>query len=136
MSAEIPMIPSRRRLLAALIGLAATTVLGGCEPRTAGTGQTARRFSRLTLDPAAARHIGDAYLRARPAERDVESLLQGLESALAEGDDKRLPEDAGRLAERLDRRVREEYRRGELVRVDDWLLSISEVRCYAVIALT
>ena len=129
------MMPSRRRLLAAFIGLAATTVIGGCG-QFSDTGATSRRLVRLTLDPVAAKRIGDAYLRAYPAEAGIDGLLEKLETALAEGAVRELPEDTGQLAERLDRRVREEYRVDEVVRVDDWLLSVSEARFYAVIALS
>ena len=86
-------------------------------------------------DPAGAGRFGRAYLGDFPAEADRETLLMRLEAALlAEGSE--VPADAEAVFTRLDRRVRTEYARGEVVVVDGWLLSRTEARLYALSVLS
>ncbi len=124
--------PSRRRLLsAALYALLSAGVLGGCagwparEPRPL----SARELAAMIGDRDAASRFGEAYLRDFPAERDLDVLSLALTAALP------APGDAGLAFDDLDRVVREEYRRGDVVRVAGWLVSRSEARLYAAASL-
>lgn len=79
---------------------------------------------------AAAATLGRAYLAASPAEADPGRLLSLLEATL--GSD---ASDEAALLARIDRQLRSEYIRGDLVDVDGWLLSRTEARLYALAAL-
>jgi len=125
--------PSRRRLLsAALLALFTGGGLGGCRawPITdTPDGLSAEQLAAMVGERDAAARIGEAYLRDWPAERDLGVLLASLDSALPGRS------AAGTPFGDLERVVREEYRRGDVVRVRGWLLSRSEARLYAVISL-
>lgn len=135
-----PLLPSRRRfVMSVLLGLLVGGGLAGCGTRSAGSGAAARSVAELSWlvdDRGAARRFGTAYLHDFPGERDVQRLADELNAALslqpgAAWDTR----DPLQLLERMDARVRDEYRRGEIVRVAGWLLSRSEARLYALATL-
>ena len=118
---------SRRRFL--LAALASALAASGC--RMTGDLTTARRplpdwLSGLDLDPAAAARLGQVYLAAYPEENDAQGLLDALVQAVG----------GGETFAALDRAVRAEYARGEFVQVNGWILSRSEARLYALIAVS
>jgi len=83
-------------------------------------------LAKLTLDPVAAAALGEAYLKEHPAERDPKILLNLIETATAYGD----------TFDALDRTVRAEYAQADFVQVNGWILSHTEVRIYALIAVS
>ncbi len=119
---------SRRDFIISLLSaMAATTTLHGCGSAPDG-GQIRQRLSLTIGDQAAAKHFGQVYLEEHPSETDIELLLKRI------GGDMNL-NDPELLAERLDQQVRNEYRRGESVMVNGWVLSRTEARLYALVTL-
>ncbi len=127
---------SRRDFILSLLsGIAAAATLQGCGS-PADTGQIAQRISQTIGDTAAAKRFGAAYLRDHPDDTGIEILLERI-------DEKLIPEfgqgmdldDPQLLAQHLDKQIRNEYRHSEVVQVEGWILSRTEARLYALIAL-
>ncbi len=120
---------SRRDFILSLLSvLTASVTLQGCgEPRI-DNGQILHRLSQTIGDQAAAGRFGQAYLKEHPSEADIGLLLECIGGDI----DRYTPE---LMADHLDHQIRNEYRRGESVRVDGWVLSRTEARLYAIMAL-
>lgn len=82
-------------------------------------------------DPAAARCIGQMYLREAPAEHDPVQLASLILSSLqlSSDDPVRLPRRA--LSKRLRVGVRADFAAGRTVILDGWILSRTEARVCA-----
>ena len=85
-------------------------------------------------DADAAARIGRAYLAANPGEANLDTLLAAIDSALGGGIEAADSDPQGVLTA-LQRAVRAEYLRGESVKVQGWVLSVTETRVYALLAL-
>lgn len=122
----------RRVLLALLLGLAAGPALGGASRLALPAW-----LQRLHGDPLAAARLGAAYLAAHPDEAAPGVLLRAIEAALGGPVDPATAGgvDAAALAARLEAVVRADYRRGDAVSVNGWVLSRTEARLYALAAL-
>lgn len=79
-------------------------------------------------DPAAPQALGQAYLERYPAEADVRLLMRSFQ------DDADLPE-ARDLAQRLGERRSRDFRDGDTVVVEGWVLARSEARLCALTVL-
>src|SRR5688572_18515017 len=116
---------SRRDLLTALVALVATRA---SPTRAHDSGRPAVLDDVLRwLSPDAA-PVGERYLQLHSAEADLDTLAQLLLD--------RIP-NAGRddLPRELSCAVQEDFARGDLVNLDGWLLSRTELRLCAVIHL-
>jgi hypothetical protein len=136
MDAPGPVDPTRRRWLrAALIGLLAGPTLEGCAAAFRSleqAGEASHWLAVLIDDADGMAGFGNAYLQAFPGERNLDRLAHALRAALdITSPEPAARQDAAALFARLDRTVRDEYRRGEVVTVAGWLLSRSEARLYA-----
>lgn len=127
---------SRRSFILSLLsGLVAAATLQGCGSPYDRT-QLAQLLSRTIGDPAAAKRFGDAYLLAYPDEAGIDPLVDQIDAVLIKGYGQGLDSaDPKLLAEQLAAQIKDEYRRGEAIQVDGWILSRSEARLYALIAL-
>lgn len=139
MQAQTSFDPSRRRLLLGmLIGMAAGG-LGGCAATLSSSVDAERSgqwLAAMTGRGEGMARFGSAYLRDFPAERDLQVLWHALYEVLErQGAEFAAAVDPAGAFMYLDRAVREEYRRGEVVEVDGWLLSRSEARLYAAATL-
>jgi hypothetical protein len=101
--------------LAALVGAGATTSATAGDPDAAVAAALAR--------------IGRRYLEITPAERDPATLRAQL-GAFA------TPADALAHAAALERAVRRDFTRGDILALDGWILSRTELRVAALFALT
>jgi hypothetical protein len=128
----------RRAILALLLGLSAGRALGA--PVASGlppAGPAAAPAWLLQLRGDAGARLGSAYLRDHPAERSLAALFAQIDASLGAADATgdaaagQGPDALGRLHEA----VRADYRHGEVVAVDRWLLSRTEARVYAAWAL-
>lgn len=126
---------SRRHfILSVLSGLAAVT-LEGCGSLTAKN-PLVLRLSQTIGDADASKYFGHLYLQHFPEEAEIEQLLERIDAGLiGEFDQGMQSENPQLLAEYLDKQVRSDYRDGEVVQVDGWLLSRTEARIYACFAL-
>lgn len=135
MQAQATIDPSRRRfLLGMLLGMAAGG-LAGCAA-TLSPGAPAHRsaqwLSAMIRDGGGMARFGSAYLRDFPAERDLDVLWDALREVMErQGAELSAALDPADAFTHLDQAVRDEYRRGDIVEVDSWLLSRSEARLYA-----
>jgi len=91
---------------------------------------------RLSGDRDAVLRFGNAYLRSHPEERKFEILVARIEKAISTDSDlETAVTRQAACAAMLQHKVREDYRRGELVSVNSWLLSRTEARMYAAAAI-
>ena len=119
---------------AAALGLAAPTLLSalaGCGP-DASLGM---ELSGFYSDPEAAAEVGRAYLKVKPEEADRDLLLE----RMADEDLDRWEDLARRNPEALREAVRARHRsdfaENRVVRLHGWILSQTEVRLCALLAL-
>ncbi|MEA2080798.1 MAG: hypothetical protein U9P00_13280 [Pseudomonadota bacterium] len=83
-----------------------------------------------------AARIGQACLDAHSEYRQCHTLITDIERTLKRQDPSvSLTADAAQTASALQRLVRKEYARGEVVSVADWVLSKTEARLYALVYL-
>lgn len=117
----------RRALLRAALLLAAGSSLPGCAARAAQAGgrPTASALLEAVGERAAAAQLGAVWLRLHPQEADVAALIDAIVAAAPE------------LARAVDpfaalaAAVRADYVAARCELVDDWLLSRTEARIYA-----
>ena len=93
----------------------------------------AHRLAGCLREAEAARVIGRAYLATAPAEAGVEALVTEL--TLPRQNQGEGPAGTAGLKEWLAQRSRDDFAAGRVVSVDGWLLSESEARLYALVAL-
>jgi ABC-type glycerol-3-phosphate transport system substrate-binding protein len=131
---------SRRRFL--LMALASLTA--GCSStdhfapgRTTGNaGAEPVWLTQVIGDPEAAARLGRAYLAAHPEYHRSDTLVAGIQQALARYDaSATITNDPQQTVAALQQLVRHEYAHGEAEAVDGWILSITEARLYALAAL-
>lgn len=136
-----PADPVRRRFVAATL-LAALGLLPAARAadlvgETGGIQAAGDWLLRMAGEPQASAQLGRAYLETQPDERDPARLRAALSDALGATLDREGP--AGLTAQAalaaLRRLVSEDYRGARVVTVDGWLLSRSEARLYALMAL-
>lgn len=131
---------TRRRFIALAVAFTAP-LLPGAAPGVAGLVDPRRAVSaRLTApfrhrDSAA--RIGRAYLRAEPGDGNVDHLLDTIVAAIATETDGRDPlaADDAVLAELLARRIVTDFASRDLAVVEGWVLSRTEARLCALVAL-
>ncbi|MCG6866902.1 MAG: hypothetical protein LJE58_15900 [Thiogranum sp.] len=131
----------RAFLLSLLTGVAGAGVLvAGCAPPADG-GSAFDRWSGWLLGATGNRdaviRVGRLYLQAYPAQGNADALLKEIDRAIAAQLDGTALEaaDRARVGAALERAVRSEYARGEVVMVAGWVLSVSEARAYAAVAV-
>lgn len=125
---------SRRTfLLTALVGALAAAGCG--EQGTSGSVAAVPVWLPGAVgDADAAARVGRAYLATHPGEAHLDTLLAAIDSALG-GEIEAANSDPQRMLTALQHAVRAEYLSGESVNVQGWVLSVTETRVYAVLAL-
>jgi hypothetical protein len=88
-------------------------------------------FSRRT----SAATVGRAYLAGHPREAEVDHLVGELRAALRRWDCEPDRADLTTLRAAMSRLVNEDFARSRVVRVDGWVLSLSEARLCGLAAL-
>ncbi len=136
MSTDDILNQSRRHfIISVLSGLTAAAALQGCGSPY-DSKQIASHLLQAIGDPSAAKRFGASYLRDHPNEAGIELLVKRIDAGLiAEHGQGMNIADPQLLAEYLDQQVKSEYRRCDAVRVDGWILSHTEARLYAIMAL-
>ena len=90
---------------------------------------------KTIADQQSAARLGRAYLDAHREYRQCHALLTDIERTLIRQDASvSLTADSAQTASALQRLVRKEYARGEVVSVAGWVLSKTEARLYALVA--
>ncbi|KPK38872.1 MAG: hypothetical protein AMJ69_07200 [Gammaproteobacteria bacterium SG8_47] len=129
-------LSGRRAFLRALAAGVLLVEVGACE-REAATPATARIPAWLLEavgERTAAARIGRDYLLARPDEANVTVLLDRIDAALTHQGKTAVTGSAPDFA-LLDGAVRSDYAENNVVSVRGWILSSTEVRVYALLAL-
>jgi hypothetical protein len=109
-------------------------------PRIAKAGSYADGWpawlGEITGERDAVVHLGNAYLAAHPGEQGAGFLVAAIERTCAArlGTDTLAGLEPQQAVGILQRVVRSEYIRGDVVQVDRWVLSTSEARLYALVA--
>jgi hypothetical protein len=96
----------------------------------------ADRLVAVLRRPASAAVVGRAYLAGHPAEADRAWLAAQLGGDLRCQDCDPARSDATRLRAGLARQLRADFAQSRVVRVDGWVLSVTEARLCALAALT
>lgn len=125
---------SRRGFLLTVVS--AALALAGCGEQ--GSTQSAASLPPwlpgAVGDVDAAARLGRVYLADHPHERQLDTLLSAIDAALG-GDAGSGGRDPQQVLGRLQEVVGADYRRGAAVNVQGWVLSFTEARVYAVLAL-
>lgn len=112
-----------------LLALGALALGGSLGPRGGATpvGPSGLDLAARLRDPDAARALGFRYLEQRPDERDLSFLHAATLAGAGEG---------RRSVESLRARFRDDFRRGDTVLIDGWVLARTECRLCALVALS
>ena len=116
----------RRDVLLALGALA----LGGALAPSAdapAAGASGRALAARLRDPAAARALGAVYLSQHPEERDLAFLHAATLAGAGEG---------AQGVRALRARCRDDFQRGDTVLIERWVLTRTECRLCALVALS
>jgi hypothetical protein len=130
----------RSFLLAALAGALGVRAVAGCTAPN-GTGTTRQKWSAWLLTDNASRdaavRLGKAYLHDYPADADKRVLLAEVDKVIAVNLQTATPGSADplQLGAALEQAVRTEYADDKVVTVQGWVLSLTEARLYASVAL-
>jgi hypothetical protein len=129
---------SRRAFLLSV--MAGALAAAGCGDQGAG----ASRESAAALPPAwlegavgntaAAARLGQLYLEAHPAEQELNTLIAGIDAALAPALETGATDTAAVLAA-LRRAVKDDYIHSRVASLQGWLLSRTEARVYAALSV-
>jgi len=91
---------------------------------------------KTIADRQSAARIGRTYLDAHPEIRQCHTLITDIETTLKRQDTSvSLTANADQTASALQRLLRKEYERGEVVSVAGWVLSKTEARLYGLVAM-
>ena len=127
---------SRRRVLAAIAAMGACLpAVGRARGLVAAPDPAIERLVGLFKHRDSARAIGSAYLATRPEEANPYNLLE----LITRADQEPLVvhrTSAMELRDWLRRRQADDFATGRIVKLDGWLLSATEVRLCALVALT
>jgi hypothetical protein len=128
-----PRCSRRAFLLTVLVGALAATGCGEQDASRSPDGAP-QWLPGAVGDVDAAARLGRAYLQANPGENNLDTLLAAIDAALVGGSGAG-ESDTQRVLTALQHTVRAEYLRGESVNVQGWVLSVTEARVYAALAL-
>ncbi len=132
---------TRRQFLQGSAAFLAAWWLGGCSPKAPepGTGVAADAIAADRYDGffsvrQAAEEIGHHYIEDYPAEAREDVLTDLIEQSLgAEGS--QASTEQAQLGDQLRRVIRADFKAGRVAVLDGWLLSLTEVRLCALMAL-
>jgi hypothetical protein len=93
------------------------------------------QLAALLAHPQSAKVIGIEYLRAYPGEADMDMLLDLIVSQLGASDAGLFASAEHQLRERLDTSIRADFAADRIVKLHGWVLSATEARLCALIAL-
>lgn len=131
---------TRRSFLQLLAGLAA---LGWFQPLRAlrrmrawsQPDPLAKHLTALFAHPASAAVVGRAYLRTAPMEADERRLVDLVCEGIPGGRAVVAAGDVGQLHNHIRQAQRRDFAQGRLARLDGWVLSQTEARLCALVAL-
>jgi hypothetical protein len=123
---------TRRRLLIAAAGFLGTVAAGPSAIvqliERLAPADAAALLRGLITDREGAAQLGRTYLDAHPSEASRAALVRQLADPIA-------PTSAERAARGVGKRIREDYAIGHTVVVEGWVLSRTEARLYALVAI-
>jgi len=127
----------RRTFLARLLAAGGVAALARPGRALAGIGGIpgGDALGRVVRVPESARVVGRAYLRREPAEANAARLRERILADLGLDADAAAASADRELRERLRHRVRADFAAGRIVKLDGWILSLTEVRLSALVAL-
>lgn len=131
---------SRRQILAAVAIAAGAIAMGGGLPLTGPAMRPAKADAEAAIlallrDREGASQIGGAVLAANSELGHRERLLSDLTGEIGLDGKTLLELDAGVIAERLAQRIRDDFASRRTVKIDGWIVSMTECRICALAAL-
>ena len=128
-------IISRRVFLSEMF-LSGTFILSGLTvAKSSPTGKFEKRLVSLFKGQKSAKVIGLEYLKIVPEENNKQQLLSLLSSSLESFSGLHTETDLSKLREWLRIRRQEDFKEGKVIYVQNWLLSVTELRLCALVAL-
>jgi hypothetical protein len=129
---------TRRSFLLSLAGAAGSAFLvSGCQWFVTA-GPASQPWSECLLDAynrESVGRLGEAYRADHPEENSAKALAASIDRALTATGDHGIAADPAGHATMLQQRVRDEYAKGEIVRLSGWIVSITEARLYALVSV-
>jgi hypothetical protein len=129
---------TRRRFLASTVGAAGAIALGALRPWAALVRvvepTSAARLAALFGHRESARSIGETYL-GTDVDRSVDRLVDEVAAGLPDGRSTIRLASAAELQSHLATRIRADFTEGRIVDCRGWILSATEARLYAIVAL-
>jgi hypothetical protein len=101
----------------------------------AGPAQSADRLAAVFRRRTSAAAVGRAYLAGHPGEAGIDHLVTQLGEALRRWDCEPDRADCMTLRVAMSRLVKEDFASSRVVKVDGWVLSLSEARLCGLVAL-
>ena len=131
----------RRRFLRELLGSSACLVWGPSRLLSdlglgAGPGSSLLQIVGEAGHGESAEAVGREYLRSRPLERLLLAACRWTGVLLGLGPPEGDGPPGGRKVEMIRRRIRRDFDRGRTVEVGGWILSLTEARLCALVALS
>jgi hypothetical protein len=126
---------SRRTVNALLASAVAWPRSAAVEPALRHPKSLQSEFLSLFGNPKNAHAIGALCLKSLPLDQSSPQQLMDAVLAAAACDTETMKTNQA-VGRRIANQVRREFARGTVIRVDGWLLSLTEARLYALVALS
>jgi hypothetical protein len=129
----------RRQFLLLALGLAGSVAVGSKLSRAAegwlSQGSLRAKLTALFIHQESAQAIGRAYLQSYPREADIQTLEDQIAQGIAGGRTLLIATGKPQVSKLLTDRIRQDFATDQVVKVQGWILSITEARLCALTTL-
>jgi hypothetical protein len=129
----------RRQFLLLALGLAGSVAAGsklsGAAEGWLRQGNLRAKLTALFIHQESAQAIGRAYLQRYPQEADVRTLEDQIAQGIAGGHTLLVATGKPEISKLLTDRIRQDFATDRVVKVQGWILSVTEARLCALAAL-
>ena len=134
-----PPTKHRRQFLLLALGLAGSVAAGSKLSGAAGgwlrQGELRAKLTALFIHQESAQAIGHAYLQRYPQEADIRTLEDQIAQGIPGGRTLLATTGKPEISKLLTDRIRQDFATDQVVKVQGWILSITEARLCALTAL-
>jgi hypothetical protein len=134
-----PLTLHRRQFLLLALGVAgsvaASSKLSGAAEGWLSQGSLRAKLTALFIHQESAQAIGHAYLQSNPREANIRTLENQIAQGIAGGYTLLATTSKPEVSKLLTDRIRQDFATDQVVKVQGWILSITEARLCALTAL-